>query len=211
MRWDCVQNYHPSYRRACLPVTSCSCSISHSSSSVISALPFRPTKISNPTRFANMSDQSSSDNTSSVTASSSSSPSPHTVIHSIRPAQARSESYTHVFPASRTVSTPKTSTTRKADLPCLATRTHVQDDRTRLLMGGLHWLLDASVKSQAPNKANQGSNRARFIREPPEPLSEKAITSLNARKDANIGGSLKPAETAAWIDGQRKSPAAPPF
>ena len=157
-----------------------------------------------------MSDQSSTDNTSSVTASSSSSL-PHAVVRSSRPGPTRSESYTHVFPASRTVSTPKTSTTRKADLPCLATRTHVQDDRTRLLMGGLHWLLDASVKSQAPNKANQGSNRARFIREPPEPLSEKAITSLNARKDANIGGSLKPAETAAWIDGQRKSPAAPPF
>lgn len=192
-------------------MTSCSCSISHSSSSVISALPFQPTKISNQTGFASMSDQSSSDNTSSVTASSSPSPSPHTVVHSIRPAQTRCESYTHVFPASRTVLTPKTSTIRKADPPCLAARTHVQDDRTRLLMGGLHWLLDASVRTQGSNKSNQGSNRARFIREPPEPLSEQAITSLNARKDTDTGGSLKPTETAAWIDGQRKSPAAPPF
>lgn len=147
-----------------------------------------------------MSDQSSSDNPSSVTASSSS----HTVSHPSRPAQARNQSYTHVFPASRAASKPRTSTTRKAEPPCLAAPTHIQDDKTRLLFGGLHWLLDASVKSHEPNSA-------RIIRESSEPLSEKAITSFNARKDANIGGSLKPIETAAWIDGQRKSPAAPPF
>lgn len=78
-----------------------------------------------------------------------------------------------------------------------------------MLFGGLHWLLDASVKSYGSN--NAPSNRARFVREPSEPLSEKAIASHNARKDANVGESLKPDETAAWIDGQRKRPAAPPF
>jgi len=154
-----------------------------------------------------MSDQSSSDNTSSVTASSLSSSS-HTVVHSSRPTPARNQSYTHVFPAPRaeklTVSKSKTSTTRTADPPCVAPQMHVQDDKTRLLFGGLHWLLDASVKSH-------GSNRARFVRESSEPLSEKAITSFNARKDANIGESLEPDGTAAWIDGQRKRPAAPPF
>jgi hypothetical protein len=149
-----------------------------------------------------MSDQSSSENTSSVTASSSSPP--HTVVRSSRPAPTRSESYTHVFPATRTVSKPRTSTTRKVDPPCVAAPTRVQDEKTRLLFGGLHWLLDASVKS--PDSID-----TQFTRESSEPLSEKAITSFNARKDANIGKSLKPAETAAWIDGQRKSPAAPPF
>ena len=153
-----------------------------------------------------MSDQSSSDNTSSVTTSSLSSSS-HTVVHSSRPTPARNQSYTHVFPASRAdrlaVSKPKPSTKRTADPPCVAPRTHIQDDKTRLLFDGLHWLLDASAKSH-------GSNNARFIRDP-EPLSEKAITSFNARKDANIGESLNPDETAAWIDGQRKRPAAPPF
>jgi hypothetical protein len=104
----------------------------------------------------------------------------------------------------RAVSKPRTSTTRKADPPCLAPPTHVQDDKTRLLFGGLHWLLDASVKSH-------DSTDARSIRESSEPLSEKAVNSFNARKDANPGKSLKPAGTAAWIDGQRKSPAAPPF
>ena len=154
-----------------------------------------------------MSDQSSSDNTSSVTASSLSSSS-HTVVHSSRPTPARNQSYTHVFPASRAdklvVSKPNKSTTRAADPPCVAPQMHVQDDKTRLLFGGLHWLLDASVKSH-------DSSNARFTRESSEPLSEKAITSFNARKDANTGKSLKPTETAAWIDGQRKSPAAPPF
>lgn len=149
-----------------------------------------------------MSDQSSTDNTSSVTASSSSPP--HAVVRSSRPGPTRSESYTHVFPATRAVSKPKTSTTRKADPPCVAAPARVQDDKTRLLFGGLHWLLDASVKSP-------DSNNARFTRESSEPLSEKAITSFNARKDVNTGKSLKPTETAAWIDGQRKSPAAPPF
>ena len=147
-----------------------------------------------------MSDQSSSDNPSSVTASSSS----HTVSHPSRPAQARNQSYTHVFPASRALSNPRPSTTRKADAPFVAAPSHVQDDKTRLLFGGLHWLLDASVKSH-------DSSNARFTRESSEPLSEKAITSFNARKDVNTGKSLKPTETAAWIDGQRKSPAAPPF
>jgi hypothetical protein len=150
-----------------------------------------------------MSHQSPSENTSSVTASSSSSPL-HTVVQSSRPAQVRSESYTHVFPASRALSNPRPSTTRKADAPFVAATSHVQDDKTRLLFGGLNWLLDASVKSH-------DSSNARFTRESSEPLSEKAITSFNARKDANTGKSLKPTETAAWIDGQRKSPAAPPF
>ena len=147
-----------------------------------------------------MSDQSSSDNTSSTIPSSSS----HTVVQPSRPAQDRSESYTHVFPATRTVTKPKTSSTRKAGPSRATAPTHVQDDKTRLLFGGLHWLLDASVNSP-------DSNKARFTRESSEPLSEKAITSFNAQKDANTGKSLKPAETAAWIDGQRKSPSAPPF
>lgn len=146
-----------------------------------------------------MSDQSSSENTSSATDSSS-----RTIVHSSRPAQARSGSYTHVFPATRAVPKPKTSTLRKTDPPYLAAPSQIQDDRTRMLFGGLHWLLDASIKSPE-------SNGTRFTRESSEPLSEKAVTSFNARKDANAGKSMKPAETAAWIDGQRKSPAAPPF
>jgi hypothetical protein len=150
-----------------------------------------------------MSHQSPSENTSSVTASSSSSPL-HTVVQSSRPAQVRSESYTHVFPASRAASKQKSPVTRKADPPCLAAPTHVQDEKTRLLFGGLHWLLDASVKSH-------DSNKARSTRESSEPLSEKAITSFNALNDVNTGKSLKPAETAAWIDDQRHNPAAPPF
>ena len=148
-----------------------------------------------------MSDQFSLDNTSSTIPSSSS----HTVVDSSRPVQTRSDSYTHVFPAARTETIPKTSTTRKADSPCVTTPAHVQDDKTSLLLGGLHWLLDASVK-KAPV-----SNRARFVRESSGPLSEEAIASFNAREDADTGKSLKPAETAAWIDGQRKNLAAPPF
>ena len=152
-----------------------------------------------------MSDQSSADNTSSITAASSSS---HTAVAAVQPRRpapaSKDESYTHVFPASRALSNPRPSTTRKADAPFVAAPSHVQDDKTRLLFGGLHWLLDASVKSH-------DSSNARFTRESSEPLSEKAINSFNARKDANTGKSLKPTETAAWIDGQRKSPAAPPF
>ena len=182
-------------------MTSRSYSISHPSYSSVFPLLFRSTKISKQTRSGNMSDHSSTDNTSSTTAASSSL---HTAVQPSRPALARSESYTHVFPASRAPSKPRPSTTRKADAPFVAAPTHVQDDKTRLLFGGLHWLLDTSVKSH-------DSNSARFTRESSEPLSDKAITSFNARKDANTGKSLKPTETAAWIDGQRKSPAAPPF
>ena len=145
------------------------------------------------------SDQSSSENTSSVADSSS-----RTITHPSRLAQARNQSYTHVFPASRVVSKPKKSSTRKPDPPSLAAPTSVQDEKTRLLFGGLQWLLDASVKSHE-------SSNARYVRESSEPLSERAINSFNARKDVNIGASIKPAETAAWIDGQRKHPAAPPF
>jgi hypothetical protein len=144
-----------------------------------------------------MSDQSSSDNTSSVTDSS-------RTTRPSRPAQARNQSYTHVFPASSAVSKPKKPVRRKADAPCLAAPTQIQDESTRLLFGGLQWLLDASVKSQE-------SYNARITRESSEPLSERAITCFNAAKDVNIDESLKPAKTAAWIDGQRKTPAAPPF
>ena len=158
---------------------------------------FRSTAISNQRRSANMSDQSSSDNTSSVTDSS-------RTARPSRPAHDRNQSYTHVFPASSAVSKTKKTTKRKADAPCLAAPTHVQDENTRLLFGGLQWLLDASVKSQ-------DSHNTRAIRESSEPLSERAITSFNAAKDMNIDKSLKPAKTAAWIDGQRASPAAPPF
>jgi len=109
-----------------------------------------------------------------------------------------------VFPASSAIAKPKKTTKRKADPPCLAAPMQVQDENTRLLYGGLQWLLDASVKSHE-------SHNARAIRESSEPLSESAITSFNAGKDVNIDKSLKPAKTAAWIDGQRKTPAAPPF
>lgn len=204
------------YVWACLPVTYVPVAFlaHHKRLSLQTPLPFRSTEISNQKRFANMSEQSSSDNTSSATASStSSSSSLQTIVHSSRPAPARDQSYTHVFPASRAdkpaMSKSRTSTRRTADPPCVAARPDVQDDRTRLLFGGLQWLLDASVKSYGSN--NAPSNRARFVRESSEPLSEKAITSHNAQKDADVGESLKPDETAAWIDGQRKRPAAPPF
>jgi len=158
---------------------------------------FRSTAISNQARSANMSDQSSSDNTSSVTDSS-------RTTRPSRPAHDRNQSYTHVFPASSAVSKPKKPSKRKADPPCLAAPTQIQDENTRLLFGGLQWLLDASVKSQ-------DSNKTRVVRESSEPLSERAITSFNAEEDVNIDKSLKPAKTAAWIDGQRRIPAAPPF
>jgi hypothetical protein len=151
-----------------------------------------------------MSDQSSSDNTSSVTASSS-----HTLSRPSRPAPLRNQSYTHVFPASSTVSKPRKPTTRKADIPCVAAPVQIQDENTRLLFGGLQWLLDASVQTKETKKTR---TIIRESSEPPsEPLSERAITSFNARKHGNHVTSADSAKTAAWIDGQRKAHAAPPF
>jgi hypothetical protein len=160
----------------------------------------RTITIWNQTRSANMSDQSSSDNISSVAASSSRSVTPPS-----RPAQIRGQSYTHVFPASSTVSKPRKPITRKADLPCVAAPMQIQDENTRLLFGGLQWLLDASVQTKDTNKTHS------VIRESSEPLSEKAITSFNARKHESHVTSADSATTAAWIDGQRKAPAAQPF
>jgi hypothetical protein len=147
-----------------------------------------------------MSDQSSSDNTSSVAASSS-----RSVTRQSRPAQIRGQSYTHVFPASSTVSKPRKPTTRKAELPFVAAPIEIQDENTRLLFGGLQWLLDASVQTKETKKSRT------VIRESSEPLSEKAVTSFNARKHESHVTSADSATTAAWIDGQRKAPAAPPF
>jgi hypothetical protein len=148
-----------------------------------------------------MSDQSSSDNTSSVAASSL-----RTVTRPTRPAQIRDHSYTHVFPASSTVSKPRKPTTKRADPPCVAAPTQIQHENTRLLFGGLQWLLDASVQT------NDTSRILAVVREPSEPLSEKAITSFNnSRKDGAQVTPSEAAKTAAWIDSQRKSPAALPF
>jgi hypothetical protein len=147
-----------------------------------------------------MSDQSSSDNTSSTTASSS-----RTVSRPSRPAPLRDQSYTHIFPASSTVSKPRKPTTRKSDLPCVAAPIQIQDENTRLLFGGLQWLLDASVQTKETKKTRT------VIRESSEPLSESAITSLNARKYEDHVTSVDSAKTAAWINGQRQAPPAPPF
>lgn len=147
-----------------------------------------------------MSDQSSSDNTSSVATSMSG-----TVKSSTLAARAKDPSYTHIFPAPSCGSRPsRKPATKRVETPCLTPPTQFQNENTRLLFGGLQWLLDASVQSSE-------AKNARIARESSEPLSEKAISSLNARKDEEAGLSSEPAKTAAWIDGQRKSPAAPPF
>ena len=152
-------------------------------------------------RLASMSDQSSSDNTSSGAASSL-----RTVTQSSRPAYTGDQSYTHIFPASAAGSTKQSRKPpgRKAAAVRDDPSSQVRDENTRLLYGGLQWLLDATAKSHETKKV-------RIAHRCPEPLSEKAITSLNAQGDVDADKSSEPAKTAAWIDGQRKSPAAPPF
>lgn len=146
-----------------------------------------------------MSDQSSSDNTSSVATSSSGNAKTATLA-----ARARDPSYTHVFPAPSGGSKQgKKQATERVHAPRVPS-TQFQNENNRLLFGGLQWLLDTSVKSSE-------AKNARIVREPSEPLSEKAISSFNARKTGDAATSLEPANTAAWIDGQRKSPAAAPF
>jgi len=67
-------------------------------------------------------------------------------------------------------------------------------------MGGLQWLLEATTQPQTPTRS-QG---------PSAPLSEKAIASLNQHSNTDQN-SPETTETAAWIAGQRKTRAAPPF
>lgn len=123
-----------------------------------------------------------------------------------RPTHVREKSYTHVFPAVSTVSKSRDPAARRGDPRRVSAQTHVGDDHTRLLFGGLHWLLDASVQTKETKKKHRVA-----ILDSTEPLSETAITSFNAQKDESHAKSSEPATTAAWIDGQRKTPAAPPF
>lgn len=151
-------------------------------------------------RPASMSDQCSSVNTSSGAASSL-----RTVTQPSRPAHTRDHSYTHIFPASTAGSTlTRKPASRKADDTRDFLQSQVRNENTRLLYGGLQWLLDTTAKSYEATKV-------RVAQKPSEPLSEQAITSLNAQGSLNADTSSEPAKTAAWIDGQRKSPAAPPF
>lgn len=170
---------------------------------ISSSCVFLATPINHPrlVENRNMSEQSSSDNTTSVETSLS-----RTVSPPSRPLHVREKSYTHVFPAVSTVSKPRETTTRRGDPHPITAPMQVRDENTRLLFGGLHWLLDASVQVKETKK-----KRRVAIREPTEPLSEMAITLFNARKDESQASSSESATTAAWIDGQRKTPPAPPF
>lgn len=143
-----------------------------------------------------MSNSSSSEATSSETISSL-----RVQARPSRPANDRQQSYTHVFPAVTAMpKTPQSMATRKPD-PKTTIPPRVPDENTRLLFGGLQWLLDQSTQ---PRVSNQ-------LRGPPAPLSEKAIASFNERSAASREISSEPAKTAAWIEGQIKTRAAPPF
>jgi hypothetical protein len=140
---------------------------------------------------------SSSDNTSSGrTPSSRVEPRPTLT----RPLFVREDSYTHVFPASSTSINTQSTTTRKANAHRPAALSISPDENTRRLMGGLQWLLEATTQPQTPTRP-QG---------PSAPLSEKAIASLNQHSNTDQS-SPETTETAAWIAGQRKTRAAPPF
>jgi hypothetical protein len=140
---------------------------------------------------------SSSDNTSSErTPSSRVEPRPTLT----RPLFVREDSYTHVFPASSSSINTQSTITRKANVSRPATLSISPDDNTRRLMGGLQWLLEATTQPQTPSRP-QG---------PSAPLSEKAIASLNQHSNTDQNSS-ETTETAAWIAGQRKTRAAPPF
>lgn len=148
---------------------------------------------------ANMSSNlSSSDNTSSGRTSSTRIEPRPTLT---RPLFVREDSYTHVFPASSTSMNTRSTTTQKSDTHRPAALSISPDDNTRRLMGGLQWLLEATTQPQTPSRP-QG---------PSAPLSEKAIASFNQHSNADRKGSSDSTETAAWIDGQRKTRAAPPF
>lgn len=142
---------------------------------------------------------SSSDNTSSVrTSSSRVEPRPAPV----RPLFVREDDYTHVFPASSTSTKTQSTTTRRPDIPRPAASTISPDENTRRLMGGLQWLLEATSQPQTPMSLPQG---------PSAPLSEKSIASFNQHSSTDPKIPSEATETAAWIDGQRKTRAAPPF
>jgi hypothetical protein len=141
---------------------------------------------------------SSSDNTSSGRASSSRVEPRPTLT---RPLFVREDSYTHVFPASSTSVNTQSTTTRKADARRPAALSISPDDNTRRLMGGLQWLLEATTQPQTPSPP----------RGPSAPLSEKAIASFNQHSNTDRKSYSEPTETAAWIAGQRKTRAAPPF
>jgi hypothetical protein len=139
---------------------------------------------------------SSSDNTSSGRNSSS-----RVEPRPTRPLFVREDSSTHIFPASSTSLKTQSTTTRKTDARQPTVLSLNPDDNTRRLMGGLQWLLEATTQPQAPSRP----------RGPSAPLSEKAIASLNQHSNTDRKGSSETTETAIWIDGQRKTRAAPPF
>lgn len=139
---------------------------------------------------------SSSDNTSSARTSSS-----RVEPRPARPLFVREDSYTHVFPAPSTKPKMQSTTTRRHDPPRPAASTISPDDNTRRLMGGLQWLLEATTQPQNPSRSPG----------PSAPLSEKSIASFNQHSNTDRKDSSESTETAAWIDGQRKTRAAPPF
>lgn len=130
------------------------------------------------------------------------------VSNPTRPTFIKDQGYTHVFPAPKADNKPSKSAngpyTRKVEQSSAMPTSLGQDDNTRRLFNGLQWLLDASTQPQE-------SNQLRNTREPPARLSEKAVTSLNASKSGEHNDCSEAAKTAAWVDGQIKSPAAPPF
>lgn len=144
-----------------------------------------------------MSHSSTSGNKSGSASSSRNHPRP------IRPLFVREDDSTHIFPASSTSLKIHSATTRKADPPRAAVPSISQDDNTRRLFGGLQWLLDMSTQPQAPSQITGAS----------APLSEKAVASFNQRSllETKTESESESAETAAWVDGQIESRAAPPF
>lgn len=153
---------------------------------------------------SNMSNSSPSDNSGSVAVGGSS----RVPAIPSRPPHKRDHSYTHVFPASsagrKTCEQADQPRARKPEASFAPTKSLNEYDNTRLLYGGLQWLLDASTQSPE-------SSLLHNKRDPPAPLSEDAIKSFNASKTGGQNAFSEPAQTAAWVDRQIKSPAAPPF
>lgn len=129
----------------------------------------------------------------------------------------RQHSYTHCFPAvsaserpsERAATSKKNGATSRAAMRELLhpTSSLDPDARSKLLCGGLHWLLEAPESSPASHK--------HALR----PLSHDAVDALNlegkthaaATGKSNRASGTGSQNTKTWIDEQRKLPAEKPW